>query len=79
MKLILCQLATTKSGAAIELIIVLLIAGAIAFLTSYFYYRSVYMKKISALEKEKKSLESRISDQTNEISGLKTRISGLEK
>ena len=43
-------LAQTKTGTAIEIIVLLLIAGLIAYLTSYLYYKSVYAKKIAALE-----------------------------
>jgi cell division protein FtsB len=79
MNIILSLLATTKSGAVIEIIILLLVAGLIAFLTSYFYYKSVYIKKINALEEEKKTLEKQNSNLGAEITDLKSRIAELEK
>jgi hypothetical protein len=79
MKILMSLLATTKSGAVIEIIAILLIAGTIAYLTSYFYYKALYMKKITALEAEKKALEMENADHTSEIASLKTKITELEK
>ena len=46
-------LAQTKTGTVIEIIVLLLVAGVIAYLTAFVYYKSVYTKKINALESEK--------------------------
>jgi beta-lactamase regulating signal transducer with metallopeptidase domain len=53
-------LAKTTTGATIEIIILLLVAGAIAFLIAYFYYKTVYTKKINILESEKAELENNV-------------------
>ena len=52
MNILTTILAQTTTGAIIEIIVLLLVAGAIAYLTAYFYYKAVYMKKINTLEKE---------------------------
>ena len=72
-------LAQTKTGTAIEIIVLLLIAGLIAYLTSYLYYKSVYSKKIAALEAEKNDLNSKINRLNNEISNLEKELEEKEK
>ena len=64
-------LAQSKTGAAIEIIIFLVVAALIGYLTSYFYYKPIYLKKIHALEKE-------ISDLKKEIDRMKDQIADLE-
>ena len=65
-------LAQTRTGAIIEIIIMLLIAGIIAFLTAYLYYKPIYTKKIQILETSRLELEK-----SNHV--LRTEVSGLEK
>jgi uncharacterized membrane protein (DUF106 family) len=50
-------LAQTLAGTIIEIIVLLLVAGLIGYFTSYFYYRSIYRKKIHELESELRNLQ----------------------
>jgi len=74
MNILTSILAKTTTGAAIEIIIIILVAGLIAFLTAYFYYKSVYTKKIKILEDEKSGLENRIRSLERELDELKATI-----
>ena len=60
------------AGTIIEIIVLLLVAGLIGYFTSYFYYRSIYRKKIDKLESDLKDLQVK-----NE--GLLDQIIKLEK
>lgn len=53
-------LAQTRFAAAIEITIMLLVASIIAYVTSWLYTRSVYRRKIKALETEKAEMNSQI-------------------
>ena len=66
-------LAIQSKGVAILLILLLLLGAAIiAYLTSWLYYKSIYTKKIEVLQSEK--------DQLNEqIDGLKSENDNLQK
>jgi Tfp pilus assembly protein PilE len=79
MNILATILAKTTTGAVIEIIIILLVAGAIAFITAYFIYRSVYLKKIGILEEEKSALSRQNTTLEREVADLKNRISELEK
>ena len=79
MNIIATLLAKTTTGAVIEIIIILLVAGAIAFISAYYLYRAVYLKKIGILEEEKAKLEREVTARDREISELKDRIAELEK
>ena len=70
MNILMTLLAQTKSGTIIEIIVLLLVAGLIAYFTSFFYYKSVYTKKIKSLEAEKSELNSKIDRLNMEISKL---------
>jgi len=65
-------LAQTKTAAAIEIIIFLVVAAVIGYLTAYFYYKGVYMKIIH-------SLEDKIKEHKGEIADLKEDVGELEK
>jgi len=79
MNTIITILAMTKVGAAVTIIILLLVAGAIGYLTAYFYSKSVYTKKIKALEAEKQQLNSHIDRLNSELSDLKAKIKEMEQ
>lgn len=72
-------LAQTRTGAVIEIIVLLLVAGVIGFLTAYLYYKPIYTRKINELEEEKLKLEGKVSNLDVEVSELNTRIKDLEK
>jgi uncharacterized protein YlxW (UPF0749 family) len=71
--------AQTKTGAIVEIIILLLIAGLIAYLTAYYYYKPIYLKKIALLEDEKDSLNKKVNSLDAEISQLENKIIKMEK
>ena len=50
-------LAQTLAGTVIEIIVLLLVAGMIGYFTSFYYYRSIYRKKIYKLESDLKDLQ----------------------
>jgi peptidoglycan hydrolase CwlO-like protein len=84
--------AQSTTGAILEIIALLIIAGFIAWLTAYFYYRSIYRKKkaelesiihtrdemISYLEKEKSNLLLKITELEKEIESQKAEIHKLQ-
>ncbi len=59
---LLILLAQTKMGTTLEIIMMLLGAGIICYLTSWLYYKSVYEKKIKVIENEKDRLNNQIGD-----------------
>jgi peptidoglycan hydrolase CwlO-like protein len=72
--------------AVIEIILLLIGACLIGFLTAWFYQKSYYTPIIKKLEAEKEELNRRIDGLNkdiaglkNDITGLNTKISGLEK
>jgi len=79
MTTIVSILAQTKTGAIIEIIILLLVAGIIAFLTAYFYYKPIYLKKIHELEQKNEGLQNEVSSLRSEITGLEDKIAKMEK
>jgi peptidoglycan hydrolase CwlO-like protein len=71
-------LAQTKTTAIIEIILLLLVAGVIGYITAWLYYRSVYTKKINKLETEKEELNKQIARLNNENSDLKKTLNKKE-
>jgi predicted flap endonuclease-1-like 5' DNA nuclease len=57
---LLILLVQTKSEATIEIISLLLVAGIIGYITAWLYSKSVYVKKIEAVESDKHELNNRI-------------------
>jgi peptidoglycan hydrolase CwlO-like protein len=79
MKLLFIILAQSITGPVIEIILLLVVAALIGFLTAWFYQKSVFTPVIKRLESEKEDLNRRIERLNNEISGLKSKIEDLEK
>lgn len=71
--------AQSKMGATIEIIFMLLGAGIIGYLTSWFYYKSIYEKKIMLLEVEKDSLNNQIVNLKDDKNKLIKSISEKDK
>lgn len=72
-------LARTTAGGTIEIIVLLLVAGIIAWFTAYFYYRSVYMKQIKKLEVENEGLVRKADGLQAANHELNDRVTQLEK
>jgi predicted flap endonuclease-1-like 5' DNA nuclease len=60
MSTLLILLAQTRSEATIEILSFLLVAGIIGYITATLYYKSIYIKKIEAIESERTELEKQI-------------------
>ena len=78
MKLLFIILAQSTTGPIIEIILLLLGAVLIGFLTAWFYQKSVYTPVIKRLESEKEELNKKIVGLNNEITGLNGKIKELE-
>ncbi len=74
MEKLLILLAQTKTAAAIEILIFLVVAALIGYLTSYFYYKPIYLKKIHALENEIANLKKEKSILEDNVTELKKTI-----
>jgi len=68
----------TTAGTVLEILLLLIIAGLIGYLTAYFYYKSVYTKKIDVLEGEKTELKNHIETLFSEKNKLEQTIRNLE-
>jgi len=93
METLVIFLAQTKTAAIIEIILLLVAAGIIGFVSAWLYYRSVYTKKINVLESEKDKLNRQIDklnednsnlkktlrEKENEIEKLTEEMSGLDR
>jgi peptidoglycan hydrolase CwlO-like protein len=78
MKLLFILLAQSTTGPIIEIILLLLGAVLIGFLTAWFYQKSVYTPVIKQLESEKEELNRKIEGLNKEIAGLNVKIKELE-
>jgi len=71
-------LAQTLAGTVIEIIVLLLVAGMIGYLTSFFYYRSIYQKKIDKLKSEMKDLQIKNDGLLDQIDQLNKEVGELK-
>jgi predicted flap endonuclease-1-like 5' DNA nuclease len=71
---LLILLAQTKSEATIEIISLLVVAGIIGYVTAWLYTKSVYGKKLEAVESDKHELNNRIVNLDAEIFNLKKNL-----
>jgi hypothetical protein len=79
-------LAQSVAGPVIEIVLLLLVAGLIGYLTAWYYAKSVYTPIIKGLEGDKKELNRQISgllDDIKKLNGvvdnLNAKIANLEK
>jgi peptidoglycan hydrolase CwlO-like protein len=77
MKILFITLAQSTTGPIIEIILLLLGAVLIGFLTAWFYQKSVYTPVIKKLEEENKALNERIDGLNVKIDGLNKKIESL--
>ncbi len=68
----------TRMSAILEILLILLVAGIIGYLTAYFFYKSVYTKRIQFLEGEKHELKKHIETLFIEKAKLDQTIKDLE-
>ena len=78
MKLLFITFAQSTTGPIIEIILLLLGAVLIGFLTAWFYQKSVFTPVIKRLESEKEELNKKIEGLNNEIARLNGKIKELE-
>jgi len=78
MKLLFIILAQSTTGPIIEIVLLLLGAVLIGFLTAWFYQKSVFTPVIRRLETEKEELNRKIEGLNNDISRLNGKIKELE-
>jgi len=71
--------AQTRMGATIEIILMLLGAGIIGYLTSWLYYKSIYEKKIKVIESERDGLNNQIEDLNGDKNNLLKSVSEKDK
>jgi len=72
-------LAQTLAGTIVEIIVLLLGAGLIGYLTSYLYYRGIYRKKIYKLEGDLKDLQIENDKLSEHIARLEKELEETEK
>lgn len=77
-------LAQTLAGTIVEIVVLLLVAGLIGYLTSYYYYRGIYRKKIYKLESDLKDEQIKNIDLQDQIDRLQKeleeeKVRGTEK
>jgi len=82
----LILLTQSVTGAVVEIILLLVGAALIGFITAWFYQKSYFTPIIKRLEAEKEELNKKIAELNtrieglnNDISSLKSKISTLEK
>jgi predicted flap endonuclease-1-like 5' DNA nuclease len=71
MNTLIIFLALTKSEATIEILSLLLVSAIIGYVTAWLYNKSIYEKKIKAVESDKHELNNRIVNLDAEIFNLK--------
>ena len=67
------------TAAVLLIIVLLLVAGLIGYLTAWYYAKSVYTPVIKKLEDEKAQLNRQITGLKDDIVRLKGKIADLEK
>lgn len=69
----------TKAATIIVILALLIGAALIAYLTAWFYSKSVYVKKIQIIESEKEELKGQIANLNEEISLLQKNLGEKEQ
>jgi peptidoglycan hydrolase CwlO-like protein len=71
------QLAQTVTGAVITIIMLLLVAASIGYITAWFYAKSVYSPIIKSLESEKTGLKIQIAGLKDDMEKLMSKTEKL--
>lgn len=78
MNTLIILLAQTKGVAIIEILLLLLVAAIIGFITSWLYHKSIYVKNMKANETEKDELKNQITHLTAEKNKLIKEVHALK-
>ncbi|MCU0407660.1 MAG: YegP family protein [Bacteroidales bacterium] len=73
------QLAQSVTGAVVTIVLLLLVAAIIGYLTAWYYAKSVYTPKIKALEAEKSNLLKLVDDLRDESKKQKDTIAAQKE
>jgi uncharacterized protein YlxW (UPF0749 family) len=65
------------TGSVIVIVLLLIVAGVIGFLTAWFYAKSVYTPVVKGLESEKANLEKEVDDLTAGVKKLRDKVEKL--
>jgi predicted flap endonuclease-1-like 5' DNA nuclease len=79
MSTLLILLTQTKSGATIEILLLLLVAAIIGYTTAWLYSRSIYGKKIEGYQSEKKILNNHVISLSTDKNNLTERLIEKDK
>jgi predicted flap endonuclease-1-like 5' DNA nuclease len=79
MSTLLILLTQTKSGATIEILLLLLVAAIIGYATAWLYNRSIYIKKIEGYQSEKKVLDKQVVSLSADKNNLAERLFEKDK
>jgi predicted flap endonuclease-1-like 5' DNA nuclease len=74
MSTLIILLAQTKIIATIEILSFLLVAAIIGYVTAWLYYKSIYVRRIKAIEAEKDELKNHIVNLNTDKSNLQKRL-----
>lgn len=74
MNTLLIFLVQTKSGATIEILSLLLVAGIIGYVTAWLYSKSIYERRIKTIESDRHELNNRIVNLDADIFNLKNSL-----
>ena len=74
---LLIQLTQTVTGAVITIVLLLLVAVIIGYITAWFYAKSVYSPIIKSLESEKAGLKIQIAGLKDDIDKLMSKVEKL--
>ena len=67
-------LAQTKGGAILEIILLLIVAAIIGYITAWLFYKSVYEKRLKEIESDKHQLNNRIINLNGEVVNLQKNL-----
>lgn len=70
MNTLIILFAQTKGAAIVEILLLLMVAAIIGYITSWLYFRSIYKKRILVVESERHEFNNRIINLNAEISKL---------
>lgn len=68
-----------SAGPAILMAVLLVVAGLIGYLTTWFYAKSVFKPEIKILEDEKAALNKKVSELNSEVEKLNGSVDTLNK